>query len=138
MTNTFNNMEAKGREKELIESFIDYFGVEKILKCIDIDDVMENIDVDDILRNVNDGELIDAMDNASNVLDVLDYDEIVDYLEDRGYVVYKEGEDLSEKSIINRVADICREIKPRGYIDKEEAKRLICDYLDTWMIRHFN
>lgn len=131
-------METERREKELIESFIDYFGVEKILNCIDIDDVMENIDVNDILRNVDDSELIDAMDNASKVLDVLDYDEIVDYLKNEGYVVYEEGADPSESSIICRIADICREIKPRGYIDKEEAKRLLCDHLDTWMIRCFN
>lgn len=126
------------REKELIESFVDWFGVKKILKCMDIDDIMDNINVNDVLRNVDDDDLIEAMDNVSNVLDSMDDEEIVDYLKDEGYVVYDEEEDPSENSIIDKVEEICREIKPHGYIDKEEAKKLICDYLDTWMIKCFD
>lgn len=125
------------KEKKLLENFVDYFGVKKILKCIDIDDIMDNIDVIDILSNVDDDDLIDAMDNTSNVLEVLDNEEIVDYLKDEGYAVYEENEDPSESTIMEKVEEICREIKPRGYIDKEEAKKLICDYLDFWMDRSF-
>lgn len=126
------------REKELIECFVDWFGVKKILKCIDTDDVMDNIDVDEILSNVDDDELIEAMDDVSNALTYINKDEIADYLEDEGYVVYDEDEDPSEKNIIEKVEEICREIKPHGYIDKEEAKKLICDYLDNWMIKCFD
>jgi hypothetical protein len=125
------------KEKELIENFVDYFGVKKILKCIDIDDIMDNIDVIDILNNVDDDDLIDAMDNTSNVLAVLDNEEIVDYLKDEGYAVYDENEDPSENTIMDKVEEICREIKPNGYIDKQEAKKMICDYLDYWMFKSF-
>lgn len=125
------------KEKELIENFVDYFGLKKVLKCIDIDDIMDNIEVIDILNNVDDDELIEAMDDTSNVLAVLDNEEIVDYLKDEGYAVYDENEDPSENTIMDKVEEICREIKPSGYIDKEEAKKMICDYLDYWMFNGF-
>jgi hypothetical protein len=123
------------KEKELIESFIDYFGPKKILTVMDTDDIIDNIDVDDILKHVDDDDLIEAMDYVSNALEAINDEEIIDYLQDNGYTVYEEGEDPSENSIMDNIEEICREIKPSGYIDKEDAKRLICDYLDTWMIK---
>ena len=106
------------RERELIKCFIDLFGVEKILECIAIKDIINNVDIDDVLCNVGD-------------------DDIIDYLRDGGYVVYWKDEDPSRESIIEKVEDICREIKPNGYIGKEEAKELISGYLDIWMDRGF-
>ena len=106
------------RERKLIKCFIELFGVERILECIAIKDIINNVDIDDVLCNVDD-------------------DDMIDYLCDDGYVVYWKDEDPSRESIIEKVEDICRELQPNGYIGKEEAKNLICDYLDFWMNRGF-
>ena len=126
------------RERELIKCFIDWFGVEKILECIGIKDIINNIDIDDIIDYLrDDGYVVYEEGDVSNALDEIDNDDIIDYLRDGGYLVYGEGKCPSYESIIERVEDICREIKPNGYIGKEEAKELISGYLDIWMDRGF-
>jgi hypothetical protein len=42
-----------------------------------------------------------------------------------------------ENEIVEEIKSICRKINPNGYIDKEKAKDIICDYIDNWMIKSF-
>ena len=123
------------KENELIESFIEFFGVEKILKYMDKDEIMDIIDVNDILECVDDEVLIESMNNVNNVLDYLSDIEIIDHLKERGYETFDDEEKIS--TIMGKIKSVCKELKPNGYIDKEDAKRLICDYIDTWMNKSF-
>ena len=68
-----------------------------------------------------------------SVFDKIDIEDMITYLEMCGYgVVTTENKDILEK-----IKEICRELQPNGCIDKEDAKKLICDYLDFWMDRSF-
>lgn len=62
----------------------------------------------------------------------IDIDDMIKYLETCGYEVITEDND-----ILRKIEGICKELKPHGFIDKEEAKKLICDYIDFWMNRSF-
>ena len=43
----------------------------------------------------------------------------------------------NDVDVLKKIGEICRELQPNGYIGKEEAKKLLCDYLDFWMNRSF-
>ena len=123
------------REKDLIENFIKYFGSEKILKHIDADEIIDSVDIDLLLQEVDDDSLIDAISYPGNVLERLSDMEIIDHLKERGYTVHDNDED--PVTVMEKIEKIRKELKPRGYIDKEDAKRLICEYIDTWMNKGF-
>ena len=123
------------REKDLIENFIEYFGSEKILKHIDADEIIDSVDIDLLLQEVDDDSLIDAISYPGNVLERLSDMEIIDHLKERGYTVHDNDED--PVTVMEKIEKIRKELKPRGYIDKEDAKRLICEYIDTWMNKGF-
>ncbi len=123
------------KEKDLIDGFIEYFGSEKILKRMDADEIFDNVDIDLLLQEVDDDSLIDAISYPGNVLERLSDMEIIDHLKERGYTIHDNDED--PVTIMGKIEEICKELKPRGYIDKEDAKRLICEYIDTWMIKGF-
>ena len=61
----------------------------------------------------------------------------VKYLEENGYCVIDKEEKEKQDDILTEIKNVCREIKPRGYIDKEEAKKILCDYIDDWYIKAF-
>ena len=123
------------KENDLIESFIEYFGSEKILKHMDADEIIDSVDIDLLLQEVDDDSLIDAISYLDNALERLSDMEIIDHLKERGYTVHDNDED--PVTIMEKIEEICKELKPRGYIDKEDAKRLICEYIDTWMNKGF-
>ena len=119
--------------EQKIDNFIKEFGSDKILERISDNDIIMNVG-NEILTSFSDEELMGAMTNLDCLLDHYSDMELIDYLEDCGYKVYEGSKD---ELVINKIKELCRILKPNGYIDKEEAQKLICDYLDFWMDRSF-
>ncbi len=67
-----------------------------------------------------------------SIFEHMDINDVISYLETCGYDVVTE-----EKHILEKIKSICKELKPNGYIDKEDAKKLLCDYIDFWMVNGF-
>lgn len=122
-------------EKKLIDSFIEYFGADKIFERLKTDDILEEVGTG-ILDYFDDCDLINAVSDSDELFDYFDIDKIIRYLEGCGYEVNNYKEKGLEENM-SKLQDVCRNLKPRGYIDKEEAKKLITDYLDFWMDRSF-
>ena len=115
---------------ENVRDVIDYFGAEKIL------DEMREMDIVDYVGNnryllcsIGNEVLFNCVDDDYALKNISD-DDIIDHLEDKGYAVMPPDEENPLKALLN----VCRRLKPKGYIDKEEAKKLLSDYIDTWMI----
>ena len=116
-----------------IEDVINYFGVENILENISSIDIADYCD-DGILRCISDEDLINAVSDPEVVLNMVDDYIIANHLEENGYTVL---DTETEDSTLQKIKKICKEIQPNGYIDKEDAKKLICEYIDFWMTKHF-
>ena len=131
-------MTDKGRElvgkDSTIKDIIDHFGADEILDEISDEDILSRID-SSILSQVDDDALIDAIYDRGRLLKSITIEKIKEYLTDMGYAVLDDSQEKNE--ILRRIKNICRELWPKGYIGKEEAKKLICDYLDFWMDRSF-
>lgn len=119
-----------------VEDVIEYFGIETILDSISDIDIVNYLD-SFMLGMVDDEELAEAISEPKIALSSFDMDDICDYLEENGYGVLDKEEKEKQDNIFTQIKNVCREIKPRGYIDKEEAKKILCDYLDFWMDRSF-
>lgn len=105
---------------------------DKEKKLIDsIDEIIENFG-SSILDYFEDSELIDAVRHTDILFDYLTVEEIIDYLEERGYSVKQ-----TDNENLDKLCEVCCNLKPKSCIDKEEAKKLVCDYLDAWMDRCF-
>ena len=117
------NIKMENKDEKLIESFVNYFGIGNIVDCVGTKRILSHID---------DDALLDEVFNSNSMYDILDYipeDEIAEYLGmENEYQNRSEDENLAIK---NELADIIRVLKPRGYISKEEAKRLLCEYIDS-------
>lgn len=136
MTDKERELLGKGLlEDSTIKDVIDYFGADMILDEIDDSDIAERVDVC-VLNLMDDDTLIDAINDTDKMLDSLSMERIESYLNDGGYSVI-DTQELEEGNILKKIKEICRELQPNGYIDKEDAKKLLCDYLDFWMDRSF-
>lgn len=136
MTDKERKMLGKGLlEDSTIKDVIDYFGADMILDKIDDSDIAERVDVC-VLSQIDDDTLIDAINDTDKMLDSLSMEHIENYLNDGGYSVIDTLK-LEEGNILKKIKGICRELQPNGYIGKEDAKKLLCDYLDFWMDRSF-
>ena len=120
-------------EDSTIKDVIDYFGADMILDKIDDDDIAKRVDVG-VLSLINDDTFIDAINDADKMLDSIPMSQIEEYITDKGY---KMVDMLEGVDVLKKIGEICRELQPNGYIDKEDAKKLLCDYLDFWMDRSF-
>lgn len=69
---------------------------------------------------------METIDTGSKKLEDCTFKEVLDY-----FGVWESEE------IIDMIKYICRLIQPKGYIDKEDAKKILCDYIDCWMIKRF-
>lgn len=116
-----------------IEDVIDYFGVDDILDSISRIDIAKYCD-DFVLSCIDDDSLIAAISDEEKVLESFDTSSIIEYLRDLGY--YVSNYDENDK-LLKLIKNICRIIKPKGIIDKEDAKKILCDYLDNWMTKSF-
>lgn len=118
-----------------VEDVIDYFGDDVIANELDDAAISKCINVHNlIMSSIDDDDLVEAMSDVDSVLDVISIASIRDNLSERGFEVIESEEELT---IMERLRRICCELKPRGYIEKEEAKQLICQYIDDWMTRGF-
>ena len=136
MTDKERELLGKGLlEDSTIKDVIDYFGADMILDKIDDSDIAERVDVC-VLNLIDDDALIDAINDTDKMLDSLSMEHIESYLNDGGYSVIDTLK-LEEGNILKKIKGICHELQPNGYIGKEDAKKLLCDYLDFWMDRSF-
>ncbi len=136
MTDKERKLLGKGLlEDSTIKDVIDYFGADMILDKIDDSDIAERVDAC-VLNRIDDDTLIDAIDDTDKILNSLPMEDIESYLNDGGYSVIDTLK-LEEEDVLKKIKEICRELQPNGYIDKEVAKKLLCDYLDFWMDRSF-
>ena len=136
MTDKERKLLGKGLlEDSTIKDVIDYFGADMILDKIDDSDIAERVDAC-VLNRIDDDTLIDAIDDTDKILNSLPMEDIESYLNDGGYSVIDTLK-LEEEDVLKKIKEICRELQPNGYIDKEDAKKLLCDYLDFWMDRSF-
>ena len=119
-----------------VEDVIEYFGIETILNSISNIDIVDYLD-SFTLGMVDDKELAEAISEPKIALSSFDMDDICDYIEENGYGVIDKEEKEKQDNILTKIKNVCREIKPRGYIDKEEAKKILCDYIDDWYIKAF-
>ena len=117
------------KDKQIIKEFIDEHGSATILDEINTLDIIDYLD-DWMISMIDDEDLIDGISDPYTVLDKIPLYEIKNYLLEK----YK-GSETDE--ILIKIKEICRELQPKGYIDKEDAKKLLCDYLDFWMNRSF-
>ena len=134
MTDRERELLGKGLlEDSTIKDVIDYFGADEILDKIDDSDIAKRINSLILLR-VDDDKLIKAINDTDKMLDSIPMGQIEEYITDNGYRMtdMPEGDD-----VLKKIGEICRELQPHGYIDKEDAKKLLCDYLDFWMDRSF-
>lgn len=121
------------------EDIVMYFNSEDLLEAMDERDIASYVeDNKDILREVDDDALIESITFESSIIDSIETDDMKECLENKGYKVIEEDECSDEEDILKNIKNICKELKPCGYIDKNEAKKLICDYIDFWMNRSFN
>jgi hypothetical protein len=116
-------------EKTTIKDIIRYFGSDDILYHIDDSDIADRID-ECVLKMVDDDLLIECINNADNFLSSLDTAEIIEEIEDRGF--YVRAIDDDNEPMLKRIKMLCREIQPNGYLDKEDLKRILIDYIDNY------
>lgn len=136
MTDKERELLGKGLlEDSTIKDVIDYFGADMILDKIDNSDIAERVDAC-VLNQIDDNMLIDAINDTDKMLDSLSMEHIESYLNDGGYSVIDTLK-LEEEDVLKKLKEICRELQPNGYIGKEDAKKLLCDYLDFWMDSSF-
>lgn len=117
-----------------VEDVIEFFGSEAILQAMYEGDIADCLNWS-ILSRVPDEDLIEAVANIDNVLDKVDDDVIVEYLESKGYHVTTSYDNTEEN--LKKLKVFCRQLQPSGFIGKEEAKKLLCEYIDNWMIKCF-
>lgn len=131
---------SENKENLLLENCkpseaVEYFGPTTLLAEIDDEDIAEYVeDCDWILRAVDDKTLIDAISDENEIFNSLCTEDLVTELEDRGYAVIDPQDD---EDVLTKIKNICRELQPNGYIGKEEAKKILCDYIDFWMNNSF-
>lgn len=80
--------------------------------------------------------------------EILENEYILDLIESDILLKHADEDSIIEKAeevsgsryyddIMYMIEKTLRMIKPKGYIDKEEAKKLICEYLDTFYVKNF-
>jgi hypothetical protein len=120
------------------EDIVKYFKSEDLLEAMDDEDIASYVeDNEDILQKVDDDTLIEGVTFESSLIDSIGTDDMKECLESKGYKVIEEYGFSEEEDILKKIENICKELKPRGYIDKNEAKELISDFIDFWMVRSF-
>ena len=116
------------------EDVISYFGTDNILDSVVEKDIANYLEWNSHILDYMDKDILFDSVDEEYMLKNIYKENMVEYLENNGYEVRVPGESLDT---LETLEEICRELKPRGYLDKEEAKSLLCDYLDTWMTTVF-
>lgn len=116
-----------------IEDIINYFGSDEILSNMNYLDIANFCDYD-ILSYISDEDLAKSIKHPDILLKKIDLETIVGFLRENQFTVI-DNLNEPEQSVLEKIQKICREIKPKGYIGQEEAKNLLCNYIDTWLIK---
>lgn len=85
---------------------------------------------------ISERDILDLMDleTVTNyVLNEVPYDELLELI---GMDYVKKFYETENESLnaLEHIEAACRIIQPRGYIGKEEAKKIICEHIDNEMI----
>lgn len=112
-----------------ISDIIEYFGVDEILEEIDDSELAKRIDAN-VLRLVDDEELAVGINNTDVALSYMDSSDIIDYMRGEGYE-FTLYEDSDDDALMDKIAAICKQIQPNGYIGKEDMKKIITDFIDN-------
>lgn len=91
---------------------------EEKFETINVGDCIEYFGVNELLDHFSDVELINELNKRD--YEVFDIEKIVD-----------------NNFVLTRIKSVCRKLQPKGYIGKEDAKKLMCEYIDTWMNHSF-
>lgn len=86
-----------------------------------------------------DFELLEQIKENEDVLDYLDASVLLNHLDEED-ILKKANEIIhydNYDGIMAQIRQLVMSLKPKGYIDKDEAKRLICEYIDTFYIKSF-
>lgn len=122
--------ELTDKEKEKIDKIFDryknceYFK-EKVQDVLNKSDIFELIDEDDCYWEYRD-----------NLLDEFPVDEIILYLEYQGYNVTENEDNYllpGEDNVSAHINTALSYLTTKSYLEKEEKKKLICDYIDFWL-----
>lgn len=117
------------------EDVVEYFESESLLDQMDSQEIADFIEENDhILSLVSDATLVGCVEDEGELLDAIDLSSMICDLEMKGYTVIYPDE---EENILERIENICRTLQPKGYMGKEEAKKVLCDYIDFWMNSSF-
>lgn len=99
---------------------------------------MEDATPQQVVNFFNAYDLLDAM----NIHDISNYvcnnwgDVLRDV--DNDIIILISKEDIvNDKVIIDKLKYVCHYLQPKGYIGKEDAKKLLTDYIDMWMTKSF-
>lgn len=121
--------ELTQKEKDKIDEIFDryknceYFK-EKVQNVLNKSDIFELIDENDCYWEYRD-----------NLLDEFTDDEIILYLEHQGYNVTENEDNYllpGEDNISQHINTALQYLTTKSYLEKEEKKKLICDYIDFW------
>lgn len=141
-------LEKKLEESNMIKSWLEKSDGDEIMKTIiesfSTDDILDNIsswdiaqyveDNPDILLDVNDSALAYTIKERTDFLDNYSNDDLIEEFRSRNMsLLILEYDD----SLINTIKSICKEISHSAYIDKEESKKILCDYIDTFVDKGF-
>lgn len=94
------------------------------------------IDETDVLDLCSEDEIFDYLYNhmgSDGILDCISFEEIEKY-----YKTNRKNNKLDEDDFMNEISLICRSIQPKGFIGKEDAKKILCDYIDFQMNKAIN
>lgn len=112
-------------DKKKIDDFLDKFGdseylQETYLKGLTTSEILEYVDANDCYYRF-----------GNSLLEEFTEDELIEHLEDDGYLVDIKNEKDTE-TVSDWIGKICNELHPRGYLTKEDRKQIINDYIDFW------
>lgn len=119
-----------------VSDVVEHFGEKCLLDNISDVTIADYIESNtNILNNIDDSILANAIFFKGDLLSEIGDGVIIEYLENIDYKVIDLREEEKKDDMLRAVTFICRQLKPKGYIDKEDAKELICQYIDQNMIK---
>ena len=123
------------KENKITQEIIDEVASkhpQDVLKSMDEEEVLKFIKRNTYLLNdIDDDTLIDSISSTASLIDYLSTEDMISELRVRGFDVICNHSDLAEDATLELIYSICKKLKPRGFIDKNDAKNLICEFLDN-------
>ena len=150
--NAVENIKENNSNKQLIEA-IDTIGIDTIVNSYNNDEILENIKVEDAVRYYGISEVLDCFSKyeivnecgESSLLDEIDASDIVIFYDNKELLdemspdtiseylksIYFYDDDISyESGMKDMIVNLCRTVKPRGDLNKNDMKKILTDYID--------